>query len=123
MGDMTTQPETRIQRAIQAMVRERGGFVFKVHGSETMMAGLPDLIVCYRGLFVAFEVKTPSGKVSPRQRYVMRNIMGAQGVVTVPRSVADASAVLDTIDEYADNNKELTGVLSVIFENGDRWRA
>lgn len=118
---MTTQPETRIQRAIQTMVRERGGFVFKVHGSETMMAGLPDLIVCYRGLFVAFEVKTPSGKVSPRQRYVMRNIMGAQGVVTVPRSVTDARAVLDMIDDVIDNDQSLTEALSAVFaRNG--WR-
>lgn len=117
---MTTQPETRIQRAIQAMVRERGGFVFKVHGSETMMAGLPDLIVCYRGLFVAFEVKTPSGKVSPRQRYVMRNIMGAQGVVTVPRSVADASDVLDRIDAATGMLEDATEALRACFD--DSWR-
>lgn len=91
------------------MVRERGGFCFKVHGSEHMTVGLPDIVCCYRGLFVGFEVKTPTGVVSERQRYVMRNIMGAQGIVTVPRSVQDAEEVLNLIDDGK-------------LEFGDEWR-
>ena len=91
-------PETRIQRAIQQMVKERGGFVFKVHGSETMMAGLPDLSIVYRGVPVYFEVKTAIGKLSDRQRYVMRQLVKSGAVVGVPRSVADASAILDRVD-------------------------
>jgi hypothetical protein len=120
---MTTQPETHLQRKIQKMIRERGGFVFKVHGSETMMAGLPDLICCYRGLFVAFEVKTPTGTVSPRQRLVMRNIMGASGIVTVPRSVADASNALDRIDRMMKGFEGVTHALRIGFAPDHTWRA
>jgi Holliday junction resolvase len=97
-------PETRIQRAIQKMVKSRGGFVFKVHGSETMMAGLPDLVVCYKGYFIAFEVKTPVGKLSERQRYVHRMMSRAEAIVAVPTSVAEASAVLDDVDTWCDAN-------------------
>lgn len=96
------QPEGRITRAIRAMIAERGGFVFKVWGSDHMMAGLPDLIGCYRGIFFAFEVKTPVGTVSKRQWFVMRAIKRAGGIVAVPRSVADASNVLDDIDTWCD---------------------
>jgi hypothetical protein len=91
-------PETRIQQAIQKMVKDRGGFVYKIHGSETMMAGLPDLAVIYRGVPVYFEVKTATGQLSDRQRYVMRQLVKAGAVVGVPRSVADASAMLDDVD-------------------------
>lgn len=93
-------PETRIQRAVQQAYKERGAFVFKVHGSETMMAGLPDLIACYKGVFVSIETKTPVGKVSARQTYVHGRIKRAEGIVRVATSVAEALAVLDDIDTW-----------------------
>lgn len=68
--------------------------MFKVHGSALMMAGLPDLICCIDGRFFAFEVKTPSGKVSDVQTYVMSRISAAGGVVGVPQSVADALSII-----------------------------
>lgn len=119
---MTVQPETRIQRAIQQMVKERGGFIFKVHGSELMMVGLPDLISCYCGYFIAFEVKTATGKVSPAQRLRMRQIMGASGIVVVARSVSDASKVLDAIDHVIINHEDVTDVFRTRFANDQVWR-
>lgn len=100
-------PETRIQRAIQKMVTERGGFVYKIHGSETMMAGLPDLAIIYRGVPVYFEVKTATGQLSERQRYVMRRLVKAGAVVGVPRSVADASAMLDRVDTAVERRQAI----------------
>lgn len=97
------QPEARISRAIRKMVTDRGGFAFKVWGNAQMMVGLPDLVCCYRGLFVAFETKTPEGKdPTARQAYVHRRIRRAKGIVAVPRSVSDASDVLDRIDAWHD---------------------
>lgn len=106
------QPEARISRDIRKLVKERGGFCFKVWGSEMMMAGLPDLICCYRGLFVAFEVKTPVGRLSQRQRYVLRVIQDRGGIAAVPRSVRDASDVLDRIDASLGMCGHVTDALS-----------
>lgn len=93
------QPEARISQKIRLMVKLRGGFAFKVWGNAQMMTGLPDLICCYRGVFVAFETKTPEGKEpTARQLYVHGIIKRAGGVVAVPRSVADARNVLRGID-------------------------
>jgi hypothetical protein len=118
------QPESRIQRAIQQMVKERGGFVFKVHGSETMMAGLPDLAIVYRGVPVYFEVKTPTGQLSDRQRYVMRQLVKAGAVVGVPRSVADASAMLDQVDAAVNARQTFLSTYSVSYELGQTtWGA
>lgn len=115
------QPEARISRNIIKAVKERGGFAFKVHGSEHMMAGLPDIVCCYRGFFIGFETKTPTGVVSPRQRYVMQHIMGAQGIVTVPRNVADALNVLDRVDAWCAGEGDLSDDLSACFD--ETWRA
>lgn len=98
------QPEARISQAIRKLIKQRGGFAFKVWGNAQMMTGLPDLICCYRGVFVAFETKTPEGKdPTARQSYVHRLIARAGGIVEVPRNVADASNVLDRIDTWYDD--------------------
>jgi hypothetical protein len=94
---MPNQPEGRLQLRIQKALKEQYGrrlFVFKVHGSALMMTGLPDLIGCVDGRFFALEVKMPGGKVSDVQQYVMSRVRAAGGIVGVPRSVADALAII-----------------------------
>lgn len=77
--------------------------MFKVHGSEYMMSGLPDLIVCYRGYYAGIEAKDPSNKRRDvRQSYVHRKIRESGGIVRVAQSVPEALAVLDEIDAWAD---------------------
>jgi Holliday junction resolvase len=95
-----SQPESRLSKQIMAHLRLQGWFCFKVHGSEFMMAGLPDIIVCAEGLFVGLEVKMPNsrGDVSPIQRRVHQLITEAHGSATVVCSVAEAvGAVRDAL--------------------------
>ena len=96
-----SQPESRLSRKIQTAIRARGHFCFKVHGSEFMMAGLPDIIVCAEGLFIGLETKMPDKRanVSPRQALVHEQIKDARGVAVVVTSVAEA---LDAIDAALD---------------------
>lgn len=117
-GNNMAGPETRIQQAIQRMVTKRGGFVFKVHVSETMMAGLPDLSIVYRGVPVYFEVKTATGQLSDRQRYVLRRLIKSGAVVGVPRSVADASAMLDEVDAAVNAREAILRRHSVGYDLG-----
>lgn len=88
------QPETRIYRKIMEYLKQQGAFVFKVWGSDHMMAGLPDLIVCYRGRFIGMEVKVPGGQPSKRQTYVHGLIRDAGGTAAVVTSVGDAERLL-----------------------------
>lgn len=90
-----TQKESRLsRRIIDALKAEYGHdiFLFKVHGGPMMMAGLPDIIGCYRGMFFAFETKLPDhgNKPSERQSYVHRVMTRAGARVAVPQSTADA---------------------------------
>lgn len=84
------QPEARLGHAIRRALEVEGAFVFTVHGSALMMAGLPDLIGCHRGRFFAIEVKMPGNKPSKIQRHVMGKIEAAGGRVCVAYSVQDA---------------------------------
>ena len=90
------QPEARLSRRIMDALRLEGYFCFKVHGSEYMLAGLPDIIVCADGRFVGLETKMPEsrGNVSPRQAYVHTQIEHAGGAVKVVCSPQEALDVV-----------------------------
>lgn len=93
-----SQGESRLSRKIMEAIRAKGYFCFKVHGSEHMMAGLPDIIVCAEGRFIGLETKLPDtrGNVSPRQAYVHSLIQHAQGIAVVVCSPQEA---LDEIEK------------------------
>lgn len=93
------QRESKLSRKIQDALRAEGYFVFKVHGSEHMMAGLPDLIVCVDGRFVGLEVKLPASRehVSVVQELRHRQIRDAGGVARVVCSVEEAVSLCDQI--------------------------
>jgi hypothetical protein len=98
-----SQRESRLSRKIQETLRGKGYFCFKVHGSEMMMAGLPDIIVCAEGLFIGLETKNPETRedVSPRQAYVHDKIRQAHGAAVVVCSPAEAlRAVADAIATF-----------------------
>lgn len=61
-------------------------------------AGLPDIIACVNGRFVAFEVKAPSGKTTKLQEATIRKILKAGGVAAVIRSVDEVKIILEKYD-------------------------
>ncbi|WNN95763.1 VRR-Nuc domain protein [Gordonia phage Fribs8] len=89
-----SQPEARLGRKIRAALEAEGAFMFKVHGSALMMAGLPDLIGVYHGRFIAVEVKMPGNTTSAIQDRVIDKIRKAGGRVVVAYNVDDALKVL-----------------------------
>lgn len=91
-----SQRESRLSRSIMAALRLQGYFCFKVHGTEMVMAGLPDIIVCANGQFIGLETKLPETRnnTSPRQDFVHEQIRLAGGTVFVVCSSAEALAAV-----------------------------
>lgn len=101
-----SQPESRLSRRIMNAIRAEGYFCFKVHGSEFMMAGLPDIIVCADGLFIGLETKLPGYRdnVSRRQLLVHEQIQNAGGTATVVCTVTEAlCAISDALESVYAN--------------------
>ena len=73
-----------------------GCFAWKEHGGIYGTAGVPDIIACVNGRFVAFEVKTQTGKSTKLQKATIKKILAAGGVAAVVRSVDEVRAVLET---------------------------
>lgn len=90
------QAESKLSRLIMTALRLEGWFCFKVHGSEHMMAGLPDIIVCAEGFFIGLETKMPAKRhnTSGRQDFVHGEIREAGGCAAVVCSAEEALSVV-----------------------------
>ena len=88
-------------------------FVFKEHGNMYGTAGIPDLIACIDGKFVAFEVKTPSGKLSKLQEVTIRKIKEANGKAYKVTSVEEVKQILENLEGWSHDEKRfITALLS-----------
>lgn len=96
---MSTKPETRLRQQIKAKLeKEYPGFWFHIHGNMYTMKGLPDLIGCVGGRFIAFEIKTSGGGTATNlQRYTLERIERSGGISAVIRSYEEADAILRAI--------------------------
>lgn len=91
--------ERAIVKKALMKLRARGGFWIKIHGSPFQLAGIPDIIGCYRGRFIAFEVKREAGMVPTRiQMYQLKKITQAGGFARVIFTAEQALGWLDRID-------------------------
>jgi Holliday junction resolvase len=93
------QPEYRIVRNIKKLIRSRGGWCVKIHGSPYQDSGTPDLLACYKGRFIAIELKTSRGVSSPEQREAKRAITECGGYALITHLIGDVADVLDAIDK------------------------
>ena len=84
--------ESKIQAQIIKTLREAGAYVIKTIVSST--GGVPDVIACYRGIFIAIECKSTTGKPSELQKVNLEWIRQAGGIAIVARSAADVKKLL-----------------------------
>jgi hypothetical protein len=97
------QPEGKLVQKIRKYVLSIGGRPFKIWGSDEspQEVGIPDLLICFRGLFVALEVKQPGKKASKRQDYVMQTIRDAGGIAVTVDSFAAVVELFERLQEWA----------------------
>lgn len=95
-----SQPEYRLAAKIIKKITERGGWCFKVHGSASQRAGVPDILGCYQGRAFGIEVKLPGEEhtVSARQSYEHERMRKADAVVMVATTVEQVAALLDILE-------------------------
>lgn len=89
--------EKNIENQIKKYLKSKGAYYVKYFGNSFSQVGVPDLLVCYKGRFIAIEVKNEKGKTSPLQDYNIKAIKQAGGISLVARSVEDVSKVIDNI--------------------------
>ena len=92
--------ESQLVSQINNYLKTNWAYCEKIFGGGFQSAGIPDIIACYRGYFVAIEVKSPTGKgrASDIQKLKIRAIREAGGVAFITDNIEDVERVLNFID-------------------------
>jgi len=72
-------PEAKVKARLKKQLNELGIYHFSPFQAGMGRAGIPDVIGCYRGVFVAFECKAGSNKPTALQEREMQAIREAGG--------------------------------------------
>ena len=98
--------ESQLTSQIKNLLKSKGAYCEKIFGGGYQASGIPDILCCYRGYFIAIEVKSPTGKgrASDIQKLKIKAIRDAGGVAFITDNIEDVERVLKFID---DGNIEL----------------
>lgn len=98
---MSCTNEAQLVSQIKNFLKSRGCYVEKIFGGGFQSAGIPDLIVCYKGLFIAIEVKSPThkGRASDIQKLKIRAIRNSGGIAFITDSLEEVKRIFDCINE------------------------
>lgn len=95
---MGMTPEGKVKKAVKEYLKSIGAWYYMPVSNGMGRVGCPDILVCYKGLFMAFETKAP-GKiknVTPNQEREITDITRANGLALV---VDDVQQVKDAIND------------------------
>ena len=91
--------EQQIQSDIQIYLRNQGAYVVNVITASRK--GVPDLLVCYKGLFLALEIKRPETKknTSKVQEMNLKFIKNSGGKSYTVYSLQQVRQILDILNK------------------------
>ena len=75
------EKELAVQTKVINRLTKDGAWVMKTVASNR--SGTPDVLACWKGKFVAVEVKTETGRLSRLQEYQLQQIAAAGGLAIV----------------------------------------
>lgn len=84
----------RIRRYLDSL---DGCFSWKEHGGMYGTAGIPDVICCLHGKFLAFEAKVPGNKPTKLQESTIRRINESGGVARVVYTLDDVRETVEAV--------------------------
>lgn len=80
---MALTPEAKVKRVVKQTLDEMGIYHFSPFQAGMGRAGIPDIIACYDGKFVAFECKAGTNQPTALQEREMNEIRKAKGLAFV----------------------------------------
>lgn len=124
---MAKQKEGSLQERIQRFIEKQGGYCFKNHGDMTTEPGRPDIVCCYKGLFIGIEVKVDDNEPTRHQGIHCRKIWNAGGIAFITWDLNTVKMVLSFADRWINANCLLSEIqkgaeTQMIFANIDDGR-
>ncbi len=98
--------EKNFENRIKTLLKNKGAWFIKYWGGTSntgknyTKSGVPDLLVCFKGVFIGIEVKATNGRPSDLQKYNLRqiNAAGGFGFVLYPKHWEDFKKFIEHIE-------------------------
>jgi hypothetical protein len=94
---MGMTPEGKVKKKVKEYLVSIGAWYYMPVSNGMGRSGCPDILVCYKGRFMAFETKAP-GKLkntTPNQDREIAGINAAEGLAIVVDDVEQVKEVID----------------------------
>lgn len=89
--------ESKIQKEILAYLRKNKIFHLRFQ-AQTNINGIPDIICCYKGLFIGLELKQENGRATELQKRKLEAINNAGGIGVIIKSLKEVEDLFKEID-------------------------
>jgi hypothetical protein len=76
-------PEAKVKKKVVDVLKKNDAYYFFPATGGYGRSGVPDIVCCYRGIFIGIECKAGSNKPTALQEAEMQKISNAQGFVLV----------------------------------------
>ena len=92
-------PEAKVKKKVVDVLKKNGAYYFFPATGGYGRSGVPDIVCCYRGVFVAIECKAGVNKPTALQEAEMNKIREANGQVLVVNegNISDVEILLRDI--------------------------
>ncbi len=99
---MASTPEGKVKAACKKYLKGIGAWFFMPVSNGMGQVGIPDIICCYKGIFIAVETKAPGKRMNttPNQDRVIQEIQNADGWAIVVDNVDQLHEFIVAINSY-----------------------
>ena len=94
--------EKNFENKVKKFLKEQDAWFIKYWGGGAFTkAGIPDLLCCVNGYFVAVELKAPNGKVSEIQKHTIKEINESYGIAIVlyPKDYETFKSMIELLNQ------------------------
>jgi len=93
-------PEAKVKASVTKILKEFGAYYFSPMTGGFGRSGVPDIIACYRGFFLAIECKAGKNKPTALQEREMGKVNAAGGMAMLINE-SNVHVVRATLEEFS----------------------
>ena len=102
---MAGTPESKVKAAVVKLLKQYGAYYFYPATHGYGRSGVPDIVCCIKGKFLAIECKAGKGETTALQEREINAIRTAQGIAAVARET-NLDMIEQILKELTHDNKE-----------------
>ena len=104
---MAMTPEAKVKKKIKETLDSMGAYFLQPIGTGFGSNGAPDIVACYKGMFIGIEAKAGKGKTTALQDFNLKRIEGMGGLALVINEI-NVSQLKELIESWVSSAQTKT---------------